>query len=289
MTTLENEHLKVIIKPLGAEIISLYNKASKIEHIWQAEPDVWGWHAPNLFPVVGGCINDQVLIDGNTYPMNRHGFARHSDFILSESTDTQAKFSLINNAKLQDTFPYKCTFQVLYELSGQQLRVTFKVINDDHQTIYFSVGAHPAFNLPFTEAGKLEDYYLEFEEVEPLRSHLLSSAGFFTGEVENVPTESNKLYITEQLFSKDALVFKDLKSRKVALKSKNHSHSIVMYYPNFPYLGLWAKPGAPFLCIEPWIGCADTAGKTVEFSEKEGTHSLEKGHVFEADFIIGIH
>ena len=288
MTTLENEYLKVTVMPKGAEMVSLFNKEINTEHLWQADADIWGWHAPNLFPVVGGCINDQVIVDGVAYPMNRHGFARHSDFVLTEYSGIHAKFSLSDSAKTQESYPFKFAFQVIYELKGRELKVTYKVINYDDQAINFSAGGHPAFNVPFTEGEKMEDYYLEFEVEEPLVTHLLSTEGFFTGEVEAVELQKSKLPLSENLFSKDALVFKDLKSRKITLKSVNHSNSVYLKYRDFPFLGLWAKPGAPFVCIEPWIGCADTAGRTIEFAKKEGMLSLEKGHVFEADFIIGV-
>ena len=289
MITLENEYLKIIVRHKGAEMTSLVNKANNTEHLWQAYADIWGWHAPNLFPVVGGCINNEVLINGKAYPMQRHGFARHSDFILIESDETHAKFSLSHDENTMAIFPYKFSFQVLYDLSGRELRVTYKVINYDDQAIHFAVGAHPAFNIPFFRDESTEDYFLEFEYDEPLNTHLLSPSGFFTGTTESLAQVKSTLPITKELFAKDALVFKGLTSRQVSLRSRNHPHSVYIKYPHFDYLGIWAKDGAPFVCLEPWIGCADTEGKITEFSSKEGIHSLDKGHVFEADFIIGIH
>ena len=267
---------------------SIYNKETGTEHLWQADPAIWGWHAPNLFPVVGGCINNQIKIDGKVFPMERHGFARHTDFILIESDESHAKFSLSQDEKTMAVYPYKFSFQVLYDLFDRELRVTFKAINYDEKTIHFSVGAHPAFNVPFFDNETSEDYFLEFEYDEPLKTHLLSSNGFFSGETESIEKQGNTLPLTKNLFAKDALVFKDLASRKVNIKSNNHPHSIYIKYPHFNYFGIWAKNGAPFVCLEPWIGCADTEGKPLELSKKEGIHALEKGHVFEADFTIGV-
>jgi len=288
MIKLENEYLEVSVRTQGAEMTSIYNKKTNTELLWHADPEIWGWHAPNLFPVVGGCINNQVIIDGAPYPMERHGFARHSDFTVIESNDTHAKFSLDQNEKTFAVFPYKFSFQVLYDLSEAELKITFKVINYDDRTIHFSVGAHPAFNVPFSADENSEDYFLEFEYDEPLISHSLSSSGFFSGHTEEVSRVNKTLPLTKGLFEKDALVFKDLKSRKVSLRSIKHSHGITIHYPHFSYLGIWAKNGAPFVCLEPWIGCADTDGKAVPFNEKEGIHSLEKGHVFEADYTISV-
>ncbi|HEY0898623.1 MAG TPA: aldose 1-epimerase family protein [Sphingobacteriaceae bacterium] len=289
MVTLENDHLRVSISTKGAEITSIYNKISRLEHIWQADPEVWPWHAPNLFPVVGGLLNDQLQVDDAAFPMKRHGFARHMDFSVMESTSTHAEFSLAHNEETLKSFPYKFQFQLIYDLSENQLRVTYKVINEDFRDIYFAVGAHPAFNVPFHPAEQYEDYYLEFDKEEELETHLLSSEGYFNGEKETVDTEGRILPLSRRMFDQDALVFKTLQSRTVWLKSRNRSQYLEVSFPHFNYLGLWAKPGASFLCIEPWIGCADSVGEPVDVSSKEGIRKLEQGHVFEVEMIIGVY
>src|ERR1700712_4666201 len=150
MTTIENEFLKVEISTKGAQLTSVYVKENKIEHLWQGDANIWPYHAPNLFPVIGGLINDELLVDGQTYHMGRHGFARQSEFILLESDELQATYSLPNSETTLKVYPYKFDFQVLYTLIENALRVTYKLINHDKKTIYFSVGGHPAFRVPFT-------------------------------------------------------------------------------------------------------------------------------------------
>lgn len=289
MVTLENDYLRVSIRKKGAEITSIYNKLSKLEHIWQADATIWPWHAPNLFPVVGGCIDNQIQVEGNAFPMNRHGFARNTEFTILEGSDTHAEFSMGHNEETLKSYPYRFQFQLLYFLNDHQLRITYKVINEDLQDIYFSIGAHPAFNVPFHPAEGFEDYYLEFEHEEPLETHLISPEGFFNGEKETVDTEGRILPLTRSMFAKDALVFKNIRSRKIWLRSRNRSQHIEVNFPHFDYLGLWAKPGADFVCIEPWMGCADTAAKSTDISGKEGIRKLEKGHVFEADYSVSVY
>ncbi len=221
--------------------------------------------------------------------MERHGFARHSEFNLIEKTPVHAKFSLSYTGQTLAVYPFKFTFQVLYDLFDSELRVSYKVINQDDKTIWFSVGAHPAFNVPFYKNEQMEDYYLEFEQEEKLEKHLLSDKGYFNGKTETVPTNGARLALKKDLFAKDALVFKNLLSQKIYLKNTKNPHLISLSYPHFNYLGIWAKPGASFICIEPWLGCADTEAKVVDFTEKEAIHPLEHGHVFEVDFSIGIH
>lgn len=289
MTTLENDHLRVSIRPKGAELTSIFHKVSGIEHLWQADPSVWGWHAPNLFPVVGGCLNNQLLIDGKTYPIERHGFTRQSTFENTESTSTHAIFSLRSSDTTRLHFPYEFELQLIYELDGPQLTVTYRVVNEDEQTIFFSVGAHPAFSVPFQGSEAYEDYFLEFEKAEPLETHMLSPGGYFTGETRAVPTvDGNKLPLTKHLFDADALVFKNLASRRVTIRTDKHDHTLAVAYPGFPYLGIWAKPEAPFVCIEPWLGCADSEGEPKPIQEKELIQQLAVGEVFDAAFTITV-
>lgn len=288
MTIIENDFLKVAIDAKGAQLTSVYNKSEGRELIWQADPNVWPWHAPNLFPIVGGLINDQLLVDGKAYPMKRHGFARQSEFILLSSDDQQAVFSLPNSEKTHEVYPYSFDFEVMYMLIDNALRITYKVINRDKKTIYFSVGGHPAFNAPFHPNEQYEDYYLEFEVEEKLERHLLSPDGMFTGKTEPVKFDGNKLWLKKDMFSVDALIFKNMRSREVSLKSKNHDKSLTVEFPHFNYLGIWAKAGEPFVCIEPWLGCTDTEGQPKDISQKENIQKLAMGHVFEAAYFISI-
>jgi galactose mutarotase-like enzyme len=288
MAVLENEFLKVEISAKGAQLTSVYNKAAKIEHMWQDTANIWPWHAPNLFPVVGAQINDELLVDGKAYPMKRHGFARNSEFILLERDEEHAVFSLPSSEKTVHVYPYKYDFQILYTLIDNALRLTYKLISHDKKDIYFSVGGHPAFNVPFNAGENYEDYYLEFELEEKLETHSISAEGFFSGEVSVVPNPKNRLYLTRSLFDKDALVFKDLRSREICIKSDKHDQSVSVEFPHFNYLGIWAKGGGDFVCIEPWLGCADTVGKHVDISQKEDIQKLKPGHVFEAAFFISV-
>jgi galactose mutarotase-like enzyme len=288
MAVLENDFLKVTVETRGAQLTSIIDKATQTEHLWQADANIWPWHAPNLFPVVGGLINDELLVDGHSYHMSRHGFARQSEFILLESDDVHASFSLPNSEKTLQVYPYKFDFQIFYTLIDNAVRLTYKLISHDKKTIYFSVGGHPAFSVPFHKGERYEDYYLEFETDEKLETHLLSAAGFFSGETHPVTTSKGRLYLTRNLFDQDALVFKNLRSREVCIKSDKHDQSLSVEFPHFNYLGIWAKPGADFVCIEPWLGCADTAGKPVDISQKEAIQQLAPGHVFEAAYFISI-
>lgn len=288
MHVLENEFLSVGILNKGAELCSISNKINGLQYLWQAEPSVWAFHAPNLFPVVGNCINNQIQIDGIKYPMQRHGFARHSQFVLTERSAKHAVFTLDYSENTLAVYPFKFSFQVFYHLQDTEITIVYKVINKDDKPIFFSSGAHPAFNIPFSRDGLYNDFYIEFDQEEVLVKHLFNEDGFFTGETELMYLDNRRLNLSKELFRDGALVFKELRSKEVLIRNHRSPSFVSVSYEDFNSLGIWAAPDAPFVCIEPWLGYADTAGEQREFSQKDGIQQLETSKVFECSFTIGI-
>jgi galactose mutarotase-like enzyme len=288
MHVLENEFLSVTIQNKGSELCSIFNKLNGLEYLWQAEPSVWAFHAPNLFPVVGNCLNNQIQIDGIKYPMQRHGFARHSPFVLTDGSANHAVFTLDYSEATLAVYPYKFSFQVAYNLQDTEITITYKVINKDAKTIFFSIGAHPAFNIPFSKGGAYDDYYIEFDQNELLVKNLFDESGFFTGDTEQVYLDNRRLNLSKDLFKDGALVFKEIKSKEVLIRNHQTPSFVSVSFKDFKALGVWAAPDAPFVCIEPWLGYADNAGELKEFSEKDGIQKLETSKVFECSFTIGI-
>ena len=288
MHVLENEFLSVTIQNKGSELCSIFNKLNGLEYLWQAEPSVWAFHAPNLFPVVGNCLNNQIQIDGIKYPMQRHGFARHSPFVLTDSSANHAVFTLDYSEATLAVYPYKFSFRVAYNLQDTEITITYKVINKDAKTIFFSIGAHPAFNIPFSKSGAYDDYYIEFDQNELLVKNLFDESGFFTGDTEQVYLDNRRLNLSKDLFKDGALVFKEIKSKEVLIRNHQTPSFVSVSFEDFKALGVWAAPDASFVCIEPWLGYADNAGELKEFSEKDGIQKLETSKVFECSFTIGI-
>lgn len=289
MEVLENAFLKVSVSAKGAELISIVNKEDGTEHIWQGNPDFWGYHAPHLFPIVGGLQNDSFLFNEKSYVLKRHGFARTSTFRKIEAAPQQAIFRLRFDEETLKVYPFKFEFQVIYHLKGRQLDILYKVINMDAGDIYFSVGAHPAFNVPMQVGETFEDYSLIFEgQNEALFTHQLSDSGLFNGKTVAVPLQNQQLDLNYNLFQKDALVFKHIEAKAVTLKSRKSNKLLRVAYPHFEHLGIWTKENAPFLCIEPWLGIADSEGEPKDFSVKEGIQKLKHGHVFETVFSVSL-
>jgi galactose mutarotase-like enzyme len=281
MFTIENDKLRVSVKKQGAELCSLIDKRDNIEHIWQADPTVWPWHAPMLFPIIGVSENDELRINGKKYTMQKHGFARKSEFKLYEQTSNSLTFLLKSINLSIEVFPFHFELFVFYILDNDKLIIKYEVKNTDTQTIYFSIGAHPAFALAYHEGESIEDYYLEFEEKEQISRHHINKAdGMINGEKSQILDNAKIIPITKTMFEKDAYIFKDHISRSIAIKSNKHPKTVKVSFEDFNYLGLWAIAGAKYVCIEPWLGCADTSGELVDFSKKEGIISLENEKSF---------
>lgn len=288
MHQIENEFLRVKIREYGAELTSVFDKKNNIEHLWNADEKFWGWHAPVLFPVVGRCLNDTILVDGAEYKMEKHGFARKSNFKLMELSESKAVFVLKSDETTLKMFPFQFEFLIGYHLKGNQLECSYEVINIDTKPMFFQLGGHPAFTVPFLPEEDYEDYYIEFENAEDSERAHINNDGFFDGRRTLILDNSNCFQLEKDMFNDDAFIFKDLVSRTVTVRSANHTHYLSVHFSDFSYLGFWAKVNAPYLCIEPWLGCADTAGEEVEFSAKERITALEEGERFNASFSIEV-
>lgn len=287
--TISNDQLEVSVLQKGTEICSIKSAKTGLEYMWNADPDVWGSYAPVLFPAIGAIKNKEAIIDGKKYPVPRHGFIRHNEDIrLVNSTTSGLDYQLDHSEKTLAVYPFKFQFNIIFSLEANKLIVSHRVENLDNQTMYFCLGGHPAFKCPMHEGEKYEDYFLEFDEEENVSTTRLSSDGLISDLIEPMIENSKVLNLRSDLFNQDALIFKDLKSRKVSLKSRRSDQVLTVSYKDFNFLGIWAKPNANFVCIEPWLGIADHEHTDGQFHKKEGIIQLEAGKEFVACFTIEI-
>ncbi len=285
---LENELLEIGITSVGAEICRIKSKKTGIEYMWQGNPEIWGSQAPVLFPIVGGLKNDTYYVNQQPYHMPRHGFVRRNNRItLAEEKPHKITLELQSDESTWLLYPFYFSFFISFELSGNQLTVSHLVTNPDDRSMYFSLGGHPAFNCPVHPSQSYSDYFLRFEKEENLRTWNLNKSGQIAAEGEYVLKNSKILPLRDDMFEHDALIFKSLKSRSVSLCDAS-GERIRVRFPEFKSLGLWAKPKAPFICIEPWLGYADAAGTNQHFMEKEGIIKLCGNDSFSASYSIEI-
>jgi galactose mutarotase-like enzyme len=287
--TISNSALKLSIDQTGAEICSIKSVKSGKEYIWNANPEVWGSHSPVLFPIIGSLKENQYMFDGNSYNMPRHGFIRYNKNLeLSVKAPDRLVFKLTASEETLAMYPFLFEFVITFQLIGNRINILHKVTNLDTKEMYFSLGGHPAFNCPINQGESFTDYYLEFESIEKASSNRLAEGGLVTDKTFLVLDNTDVLPLDSTLFEQDALIFKKLKSRKVRLRSRKSDQYITVRFSDFPYLGIWTKPNAPFICIEPWQGIADSFNSDRNFKNKEAIIKLQPGKQHTAQYAIEI-
>lgn len=270
----ENEHIKIGVKDAGAELTSFISKDSGIEYLWQGNPDVWYGQSPVLFPIIGNVLEGKYFLDEKEYLMPKHGLFRKRDAVLVEQSENKLVFMEKEDEETLAIFPYNFEVYVIFELIEKTLKVTHKIVNKTDKTMYFSIGGHPGFNC------KIGDY-LEFDENENLDTVEIDTDCLRTNKMIPVLRDEKKIVITEDIFNNDALIFTGMKSKNITLASDDHNRKVIFDYSNCSYLGIWAKPGAPYVCIEPWWGVNDSHERKEDFSQKDAIISLESGNTYE--------
>ncbi len=287
--SLENSSIKITASTDGGEIHSITSKTDGTEYLWDGNPEYWKYHAPILFPIVGKVKDSKYRVDGKIYELPQHGLARTSQFTLISKTDKELMFELNFSEESLKVYPYKFTLKASYALEDNNIKITYSVKNLDERIIYFSIGTHPAFMCPINKSDNLGDCYLQFSKKETINRKVITEEGYLSHKENKCLNSTDILILSKELFKDDALVFDNLKSDKIAIKSKNNSRSLTVDFTNFPYMGIWApKDGAPFVCIEPWFGHADYEDFKGELSEKEGIISLEIGKKFSCTYKVTV-
>lgn len=255
------------IKLKGAELCS-FRTLSGNEYVWQADPAFWPRHAPLLFPVVGKLKDDSLLHEDTNYPMKQHGFVRDMDFTLIEQTSSRASFRLDDNATTRSQFPFAFSLVVSYTLLESSLDIDCLVRNTSGDTLPVAIGGHPGFVWPLPGNANKAGHTIVFDTDEnaPIRR---VSGGLLQAKTYPTPVRGNTLTLADDLFAPDVIIFDQLKSRGVTYQGPAGARLRVTF-PDFPHLGLWTKPGAPFICIEPWQGYASPESFDGEFQDKPG-------------------
>jgi galactose mutarotase-like enzyme len=272
IVTITNSQLTATINTLGAELISLVKNNKN--YIWNIDETYWNKTSPVLFPIVGRLKNDSYSFDGEKYQLPRHGFARNMEFSFDKKSDSQVIFELNETEETKAIYPFSFKLLMAYTLMENELVIEYFVRNQSDEALPFSIGAHPAFAI----SDKFENYSLEFNAADTFETHHLENESFI-GKTTLVDAKNNTINLNYALFEKDALVFKQLNSNEVTLKNKNKA-ILKVNYDHFPYLGIWTKQNAPFLCVEPWCGLADAINHNGNLEEKEGINHLPAGEDF---------
>lgn len=288
--TLENNFLRISISDMGAELCSIFDKENERDVLWHADPKFWGRHAPLLFPAVGSFYQHVYHLNGKEYAMKQHGFARDSEFVCTEETGASVTHQLRQSAETLEIWPFDFILTVTHELCGRELKISWRVENPGTETMYFTIGGHPAFNVPVLPGTEQNDYYLAFEEENRLSCTLLDlETGTTFSETEPLLLDHGKRQIDDHLFDGDTLIFDNGQVERAQILLPDGSPYVEVTAKGFPNFGIWSPKGAPFVCLEPWMGRCDSHGFTGDLSEKENINVTEPGGVFEKSYSIKVY
>lgn len=276
----ENEFFTLAVNGMGAELNSLKSKKTGIEYIWCGDVSIWYGQSPILYPIIGRLLDDKYTLNGVEYTMEKHGIVRKKPFELVEQTADSLTFVKTQNEETLKQYPYNFEFVVTFKLTNKGLKVTHTVTNTDNKTMYYSFGAHPGFNC---EIGD----YLEFSDDTELVTERIDKESILIEDTFPVKMDGNKVELTPEIFIDDALILSSFKSKNIKIKSNNHNR-VVSFDFDSPFLGIWAKPNAPYVCLEPWWGVNDDYNKKADLSQKRGIMALESGDSKEFTWEVSI-
>ena len=275
LVRIASEDLSAAIDPLGAELVSLRDADGR-ELMTDADPRFWTGHAPLLFPVVGKPAGEVIRVDGRAHPMKQHGFARRSTFDVVEALAGRVTFALADSVATRAIYPFAFRLTVAYRVDAATLHVDVTVANPGEAPLPASFGFHPAFAWPLPYGEAREEHRITFAADEPGPLRLLGAGGTVLPDPRPSPLDGRTLALDDALFAHDALIWDGVRSQEVTYGAATGPH-LRIAFPHTPMLGIWSKPGAHFVCIEPWHGIADPQGYAGEYRDKPGVFVVAPG------------
>lgn len=282
---LRSDELEAEVAALGAELVRLTWRGGT-ELLWQGDPASWTGQSPILFPVVGRVREGIVRVGGDTFPMPQHGFALTSRFELVEADAASCRLRLRDDATTRRHYPFAFELGLHYRLDGRHLRVEAEIKNPGEVPLPASFGFHPGFAWPLLPGLAKADHHFTFAADETLEVARLEG-GLLGPERETLALERGRLALHEGLFAKGAMVMTRLDSRSVTYGAKGSEIAIEVAFEHLPHLAFWMRPGADYVCIEPWHGYADPVGFAGQLADKPGGVLIPPGG--RQCFALGVH
>jgi galactose mutarotase-like enzyme len=275
-----SDALRAGVDPFGAGLVALRD-ARGLDLLWDGDPAVWNGQAPILFPIVGALNGGRYRLGEETFALERHGFARRRAFTLMSRDARSAVFRLEADAGTRALYPFDFALDMAFTVDGATLGMTATVRNTGAEPLPASFGFHPAFRWPLPYGAAREAHVIRFEADEPAAVRLIDGDGLLRAAPEPTPVRGDTLALTDALFTDDVLIFDALKSRRLRYGPPEEP-ALDIAFPDAACLGLWTKPGAGYLCIEPWRGIADPQGFAGDLRDKPGVVLTPPGGVFTA-------
>lgn len=273
--TIASAQLTAGISALGAELQFLKDGADRNLQ-WDGDPAFWRGRAPILFPMIGLLEGGRYRLDGVSYDMPKHGFARTSRFDVVNRERQSVTFRLSASAATRILYPFEFSLDISFSILEANLTLTATITNAGKTDMPASFGFHPALRWPLPYGQPRDAHAIRFEYDEPAPVRRIDKNGFVLPEPQRTPVEGDMLVLRDDLFVEDALIFDRLKSRR-ATYGAQAGPRLVVEFADFPTLGVWTKPGAGFICIEPWQGVSDPVGFSGDIRDKPGIVEIPSG------------
>lgn len=285
--SIENEYLKVTVTTFGAQLKSVIRKCDGVEHMWQADPEVWRFSAPIMFPHTGKVVDGVIDVKGKRYEAGQHGFVRLMEHSFVDKTQDSLTLEISSNQETLKQFPFEFRLLSTFTLENETLHHTLTVVNLDEEKMPFGIGYHPGFALPFDDAHKATDYELRFSEMEsPLCVGCLPT-GLLHGDCYYLGSNIRTIPIDEHLFDNDSHCMVNLKSETLGVYEKGTGRGVVVNIRDFPYVLLWSKPGMPqYVCIEPWESLPSPEDGSTKWEEKPAAAILNPGEAWDTTMSV---
>lgn len=278
-----SDELRCSVNPLGAELWRIGDVQGR-DWLWKGDPAWWNGRAPILFPIVGMLKDGRYRFNGRSHALEKHGFARRRRFDVVDNSASAVTLQLVPDDETRAVYPFEFRLLLRFEATGRAVTVDATVSNDGWGPMPFSFGFHPALRWPLP-GGARKGATLRFDRPEPGPVLRMNVDGLIDRS-EPSPADSGILEVRDDLFAHDAMIFSGVYSRGVTFDCKGASARIE--WEGLPDLGLWAKPGAPYLCIEPWQGFNDPEGFDGELTQKPGIVTLAPGADWTARLAISV-
>jgi len=283
MFTLKNAHLKLEIRAHGAELVRVLQDG--VDYLWNGDSKFWGRTAPVLFPIVGAVAQGRYFYDEQSFELGQHGFARDMEFTCVYQSETKIRFELVSNEETRAKYPFDFKLCISYIVDEKTIVVKWEVTNESQRQMPFSIGAHPAF----AAEPDLSDYYLQMKDSTGIESYVFDDDKGLVKEEKAIITEDSTLLpLGKDLFEAHPTLILENETG-ITLNSLTHDRRVEVTFTGFPYVAIWSpinKEGeiAPFICIEPWFGMADTHPEPSDIRNKKGIQILEPSEKFEASY-----
>lgn len=287
---IENELIALEVQERGGSMTSLFDKRRNVELLYQPKPDSWQGQDVFIFPFIARLVDQTYTYQGKTYSLKNHGLLRYMDCHMEKKAEDSLQVSFHSTEETKAQYPFDFEAYLTYSLKGNEVILSYRIVNLSKEPMPFMLGAHPAFALP----GERKENEFDISgnriiiEDTPSVNALLQEEtfSFMTGKKERM---DSLIPLSKDLFRKINTIILEAEGFQDVRLEKKDGSSIVVHKEDAPYLALWSDMKfGDYVCIEPWHGIPDTLGVSKELSEKPGIHTLSVGCEFDCGYRIEI-